>query len=101
MRAAHCRGTLDRDTLTLRMAEAVRKKTDDARDLRTGLPVCADAWRPAWPRTSPASCRAGAAPRQGRQATRCSDRCASTAWFASQPSGNFTSVPSWTGSVDG
>lgn len=38
---------------------------------------------------------------EGRHPTRCSARCASTAWFASQPSGNFTSVPNWTGSVDG
>ena len=34
-------------------------------------------------------------------ATRCSASCASTAWFASQPSGNFTVTPSCTGSVDG
>ena len=37
----------------------------------------------------------------GRQLTRCSASRASTAWFASQPSGNFTRVPSCTGSVDG
>src|SRR5690606_39571494 len=36
-----------------------------------------------------------------RHSTRCSARCARTAWLASQPSGNLTSVPSWTGSVDG
>ncbi|QEU66176.1 hypothetical protein CP966_13445 [Streptomyces galilaeus] len=43
----------------------------------------------------------GAPPPHRVQATRCSARCARTAWFASQPSGNFTAVPNWTGSVDG
>src|SRR4051812_29557141 len=53
-----------------------------------------------WP--PPAACRtpSGCAA-QGLHTTRCSDRCASTAWLASQPSGNFTVTPSCTGSVDG
>ncbi|MFG3108587.1 LolA-like protein [Streptomyces tendae] len=45
VRAVHYRGMLDHDTLTLRMAEDVRKKTDDARDLLgSDIPVFADAW---------------------------------------------------------
>ncbi|WP_052412024.1 LppX_LprAFG lipoprotein [Streptomyces mutabilis] len=45
VRATHYRGTLDHDTLTLRMADDTRKKTDDARDLLgADLPVFADAW---------------------------------------------------------
>ena len=38
---------------------------------------------------------------QSSGVTRCLARWASTAWLASQPSGNFTGTPSWTGSVDG
>lgn len=45
VRAVHYRGMLDHDTLTLRMAEDTRKKTDDARDLLgSDIPVFADAW---------------------------------------------------------
>jgi hypothetical protein len=45
VRAVHYRGTIDHDTLTLRMAEDVRTKTDQARDmLGSDLPVFADAW---------------------------------------------------------
>ncbi len=45
VRAVHYRGTLDHETLTLRMAKDVRKKTDDARDLLgADIPVFADAW---------------------------------------------------------
>ncbi|MGX1128805.1 hypothetical protein RKD49_000995 [Streptomyces glaucescens] len=45
VRATHYRGTIDHDTLTLRMADDVRTKTDQARDMLGGdLPVFADAW---------------------------------------------------------
>ncbi|MET7595710.1 MULTISPECIES: hypothetical protein [unclassified Streptomyces] len=44
-RATHYRGILDHDALTKRMAEDVRKKTDQARDmLGSDLPAFADAW---------------------------------------------------------
>ncbi|MGW0190049.1 LppX_LprAFG lipoprotein [Streptomyces sp. NPDC003362] len=45
VRTTHYRGTIDHDTLTLRMAGDVRAKTDQARDmLGSDLPVFADAW---------------------------------------------------------
>ncbi|WP_395570855.1 hypothetical protein [Streptomyces sp. BK79] len=45
VRTVHYRGVLDHETLTLRMAEDVREKTREARDLLgSDLPVYADAW---------------------------------------------------------
>lgn len=45
VRAAHYRGTLDHETLVLRMAGEVRSKMDKARDLLgSDLPAFADAW---------------------------------------------------------
>ncbi|KUN01088.1 hypothetical protein AQI95_32955 [Streptomyces yokosukanensis] len=45
VRAVHYRGMLDHKTLTLRMADEVRSKMDQARDiLGYDLPVFADAW---------------------------------------------------------
>ncbi|MFJ8730002.1 hypothetical protein [Streptomyces bauhiniae] len=45
VRTTHYRGTVDHRTLTLRMAEDVRKQMDDARQrLGADLPAFADAW---------------------------------------------------------
>jgi hypothetical protein len=45
VRTVHYRGMFDHGTLTSRMAQAVRKKTDQARDLLgSDLPVFADVW---------------------------------------------------------